>query len=285
MIVTGEVRAARGDDLNHIVTWTSETFEWGDYVPERLPAWLDDLRGVVLVVPDGADHPIALCHAVMLSGYEGWLEAARVHPDHRRSGLGTALNRAGVRWLEERGARVVRLAVEGGNESARAQVEKLGYRPAGVWQQGGLGVESTRRGPLAYRLQSVSPAEIDAAWVFWAGSDLAAEGRELIPLGWQWRRARPEDLTEAAKRGNFYQSPAGWVVVRQPDTASLQTSFLATVTEDAPRLLDGLHDLGLDLGAEEVRVKMPGTPWAAEALTRAGADPSEVVVYAKASGQ
>jgi GNAT superfamily N-acetyltransferase len=285
VIMTGEVRTARADDLDHIVLWASETFEWGDYVPERFPAWLGDPEGVVLVVPDDADRPIALCHAVMLSAYEGWLEAARVHPNHRRSGLGTTLNHAGARWLADRGARVVRLAVEARNETAHGQVEKLGYRSICVWQHGGLVVEPTRRGPPAYRLRPGSPAEVDAAWVFWAGSDLAAEGRELIPHGWQWRRARPEDLVAAAKHGHFYQSPAGWVAVRQPDAGRLQTTFLATVTEDAPRLLDGLHDLGLDVGAEEVRVKMPGTPWAAEALTRAGADPREIVIYARASGQ
>lgn len=285
MIVTREVRAARAGDIDLIAPWTSQTFEWGDYVPERFSGWLEDPDGVVLVVPDNGDQPIALCHVTMLSGYEGWLEAARVHPDHRRTGLGTTLNHAGVRWLEERGARVVRLAVEAENESARAQVEKLGYRPSCVWQQGGFVVEPNRRGPSGYRLRPASLAEIDAAWVFWAGSDLAAEGRELIPHGWRWRRARPEDLVDAANLGSFYQSPAGWVAVRRADGGRLQTTFLATVTEDAPRLLDSLHDLGLDLGAEEVRVKMPGTPWAAEALTRAGADPREVVVYAKASGQ
>lgn len=282
--MSGEVRPARREDLDHIVPWTSGTFDWGDYVPQRFETWLNDSRGVVLVVPDETDRPIALCHASMLSSYEGWLEAARVHPEHRRRGLGSALNHAGVSWLSERGARIVRLAVETENETARNQVEKLGYRPICVWQHADLPIERKRRCPPGYRLRQVSAMEIDAAWVFWAASDLALSGRELVPQGWQWRKARPEDLIEAANAGDLYQSPAGWVAVSRPRPNWLQTGFVATTTEDAPRLLDGLHDLGRDERAEEMTVKMPGAPWTAEALVRAGAEPIEIVVYAKAPG-
>ena len=279
--LAGEVRAAREDDLEHIAPWTSETFEWGDYVPDRFQRWLTDPHSTVLVIPDPADRPLALCHAVMLSANEGWLEGARVHPDHRRSGLGSALNRAGVKWLAERGARVVRLAVEGANESARNQVEKLGYRRVCDWHQGDLAVDPTRRCPAPFRLRPVAPSEIDAAWMFWANSDLALAGRELIPNGWQWRRTRPDDLIEAAGDGSLYQSPAGWTVARQPKPGRLETTFLATATEDAPRLFDGLQDLGVRLDVDTLSVKVPGTPWVVEALTRAGARPREIVVYAK----
>jgi GNAT superfamily N-acetyltransferase len=280
--LTGEVRAGRRDDLEHIAPWTSETFEWGDYVPGRFRRWLTDPNSTVLVIPDPADRPIALCHAVMLSANEGWLEAARVHPGHRRSGLGSALNHAGVQWLAEQGAQVVRLAVEGANQSARNQVEKLEYRRVGDWHRGSLAVDPTRRCPAPYRLRPVAPSEIDAAWMFWANSDLALAGRELIPRGWQWRRARPEDLTDAARDGSFYQSPAGWVVARQSEPGRMETTFLATVTEDAPRLFEGLQDLGARVDVEEVSVKVPGAPWIVEAMTRAGARPEEVAVYAKA---
>lgn len=279
--VTVEVRAARQDDLEHIVLWTSDTFEWGDYVSRRFKGWLSDPDSVVLVIPDRADRPVALCHAVMLSGYEGWLEGARVHPGRRRSGLGSALNHSGVQWLAERGARVVRLAVEAANESARSQVEKLGYRPVCEWHHGDLVVDRTRRCPSAYRLRPVASSETDAAWMFWAGSELALAGRELMPDGWQWRRARPDDLAAAASDGLLYQSPSGWAVAGQPEPGRLQTTFLATVAEDAPRLFDGLHDLGWQLAAEQVTVKVPGSPWAVEALTRAGAQPKGIVVYAK----
>lgn len=281
MTVAMEVRAAREEDLADIVAWTTATFEWGDYVPDRLPSWLSDPDSVVLVAVDESDRPRALCHAVMLSGYEGWLEAARVHPAHRRGGLGTALNRAGADWLAGRGARVVRLAIDAANSSARSQVEKLGYRPVSTWHHGRLAVDPTRRCPAPYRLHPVPPWEIDAVWVFWANSDLAVGGREMMARGWQWRRTRPEDLVEAATGGLLRQSPAGWVIVEQPEPSWLRTGWLAAEPEDAPRLFEGLLDLAVDRGAEAVEVKVPAVPWVIEALTRAGGQPKELVIYAR----
>jgi GNAT superfamily N-acetyltransferase len=280
-MVAMEVRAAREEDLADIVTWTTATFEWGDYVPDRLPSWLSDPDSVVLVRVDESDRPLAVCHAVMLSGYEGWLEAARVHPAHRRAGLGSALNRAGADWLAGRGAQVVRLAIEATNSSARSQVEKLGYRPVSSWCHGGLEVDATTRCPASYRLHPTPPGEIDAAWVFWANGDLAVGGRELMARGWQWRRTRPDDLVQAATEGLLHQSPAGWVIVEASPRGWLQTGWLAADPEDAPRLYEGLIDLAVDRAAEGVEVKVPGVPWVVEALTRAGGRPKEVVIYAR----
>lgn len=276
-----KVRAAREADLADIVSWTKATFEWGDYVPDRLASWLSESDSVVLVGVDESDRPLAVCHAVMLSGHEGWLEAARVHPAHRRAGLGSALNRAGLDWLAGRGARVVRLAIEAGNSSARSQVERLGYRPVSTWYQGRLEVDPTRRSPASYRLRPVPPGEIDAAWLFWANGDLAVGGRELMARGWQWRRTRPEDLARAAGEGRLHQSPAGWVIVDQTQAGWLRAGWLAAEPEDAPRLFDGLHDLAVDRAAEGVDVMVPGVPWVVEALTRAGTQPKEVVIYAR----
>lgn len=281
MTMAMEVRAAREEDLADIVSWTKATFEWGDYVPDRLSSWLSESDSVVLVGVDESDRPLAVCHAVMLSGHEGWLEAARVHPAHRRAGLGSALNRAGLDWLAGRGARVVRLAIEAGNSGARSQVERLGYRPVSTWYQGRLEVDPTRRSPASYRLRPVPPGEIDAAWLFWANGDLAVGGRELMARGWQWRRTRPEDLAQAAGEGRLHQSPAGWVIVDQTQTGWLRAGWLAAEPEDAPRLFDGLHDLAVDRAAEGVDVMVPGVPWVVEALTRAGTQPKEVVIYAR----
>src|SRR3989304_3123140 len=42
-------RPARHDDVDQIASWTQDTFDWGDYVAERLPEWLDNpaVRGMV----------------------------------------------------------------------------------------------------------------------------------------------------------------------------------------------------------------------------------------------
>jgi len=122
------IRPARAEDVPRIETWTRETFAWGDYVAEAMPEWLEDPESLVIVCVYDDDIPVALSRTQLLSPTEAWLSGARVHPDHRRSGMGMAMNDFGLDWARDRGALVARLATEEENEPARSQVLKLGYR-------------------------------------------------------------------------------------------------------------------------------------------------------------
>jgi GNAT superfamily N-acetyltransferase len=274
------VRSARSDDLASIANWTKDTFEWGDYVPERLPQWMDDPESEILVCVDVADMPLAIVHVRMLAATEGWLEAARVHPDHKRSGMGTALNHAGVDWARSRGARVVRLATETGNLAARKQVEKLGYRAGSSWVTAFMESDRSFRAETAARLAKSASIDVDSAWMFWSTSELGGAGRSLLSDGWQWREARVDDLTRATRDGRLFQSPAGWVMFR-PDGSGLETMWLASSPQDLPRLLEGIKDLAATQGTDQLVVKVPGLDWASEALRRAQFSVSDILVYYK----
>ncbi len=275
------IRDARTDDVSRVTPWTTNTFSWGDYVPERMPAWLDDEDSTVLVCVDEADIPIALAHVVMLSPTEGWIEAARVHPDHRREGLGSALNHAGVEWAAHRGARVMRLATEADNSASRAQVQTLGYREVSSWVYAEVPVDPTHRTSDQFRLRPAPGSDAEAAWMFWAASDLAREGRELIALGWQWRTARPTDVTAGLGAGEILQSAGGWVSVTQTNDDWMATQWFATTPDDLLVLLDGLLDLAAERSVSHLSVKLPNLGWTSEALIRVGGEPSEVLIYAK----
>lgn len=273
------IRPGRDDDVESIATWTQNTFSWGDYIPERMPTWLADEASEVLVCVDEHDEPIALAHVTLLSPTEAWIEGARVHPDHRRRGLGTALNHAGVEWAAARGARVMRLTTEADNSAARAQVVGLGYREVSNWVYGALEVDPLHRAGEQYRLRRAPGSDAEAAWLFWAASDLARVGRELIAIGWQWRTARPDDVTNL---GELFQSPAGWISLEQPEEDWIRTLWFATTPEGLLPLFEGLLDLAAARGVTEVDVKLPNLGWTAEAVTRFGGEPKEVLVYAKA---
>jgi ribosomal protein S18 acetylase RimI-like enzyme len=275
------IRPARHDDVAKITPWTTDTFEWGDYIPTRLTEWIDDAESEVLVHVDEDDLPIALVHVVMLSPTEGWLEGARVHPDHRRRGLGRALNDAGFEWAAARGARVVRLTTETDNAVARRQVEALGYREISKWVYAEFDIDAAHRAPDQYRLRPAPGSDAEAAWLFWVASDLARVSRELIAIGWQWRTARPEDITSAVSEGELFQSPAGWALVRQTTPDWLHTLWIATTPEDVLVLLDGLLDMAAERETSEMFVKLPDLGWTAEAITRTGAEPRGILVYAK----
>lgn len=273
------VRAARRSDVDSIVPWTTNTFSWGDYVPARLPVWLDDPDSVVLVSVDRTDTPIALCHVAMLSPTEGWLEGARVHPERRRSGVGKTLNDTGVEWARERGARVVRLSTEASNLAARNQVAQLGYREVSDWLYAEFDVEASHRAAERYRMRPAPGSDAEAAWLFWATSDLARSSRELIAHGWRWRTARPQDVTMPGSE--LVQSAAGWANIERTDDDRLQTNWIASTPEDMLGLIDGLLDLTASRGLNELTIKLPDLPWTAEALTRSGSTPDPIVVHAK----
>jgi GNAT superfamily N-acetyltransferase len=273
------IRPGRLEDVAAITPWTSDTFSWGDYVPERLPSWLEDRDSTVLVATDDDDIPVALVHVTMRSPTEGWIEGARVHQAHRRMGLGKALNDSGVHWARSRGGRVMRLATEEGNVAARRQVESLGYREVSTWLYSELEVEATHRAPEQFRLRPAPGSDADAAWLFWAASDLARAGRELIAIGWQWRTARPGDVTGA---GELFVSPAGWVSVTQVQPDWLVTRWMATTPDDLLPLLGGLLDLAAERRMATIDVKLPDVGWTDEGIRRVGGEVERVLIYAKA---
>lgn len=268
--MTFEIRTARPEDVKTITPWTKDTFEWGDYILERVADWMGDPDSEVLVCVDSSDVPLGLTHARMLSETEGWLEGARVHPDHKRSGLGTALNHAGVEWARSRGANVVRLAIETDNEPARRQVEKLGYRVGSEWVAGFIDPDRGFRAPASSRLTASSLADADSAWVFWSTSELASASRGLIHQGWHWRKAVASDLRSAARAQRLLQSLAGWVMLRDGSENRMETMWLAGTAEDLPDLLEGVLDHAASEHVEHLVVKMPGLNWAVEAMRRLG---------------
>lgn len=273
------IRAARQTDVASIIPWTTDTFSWGDYVPNQLEVWLEDSDSEVLVAVDENDVPIALCHVAMLSPTEGWLEGARVQPEMRRSGVGSALNHAGVAWARERGARVVRLSTEASNLAARNQVKRLGYREVSRWLHATFEVDRTHRTSERYRMRPAPGSDAEAAWIFWAGGELSRASRELIALGWQWRTARPDDLTGPA--GDLVQSAAGWASIEQPEDDWVRVNWIASTPDDMLGLIDGLLDLAAERAASELDIKLPDLPWTSEAIVRSGSESNPVMVHSK----
>lgn len=280
MNVAFELRPARQDDVPKIEPWTRDTFAWGDYVGEALPSWIEDPNSIVMVCVDEDDNPLAVSRSEMLSPNEGWLSATRVHPDHRRAGLGAAMNDYGVQWARERGAKIVRLVVEEENQAARSQVEKLGYRNTCVWI---LGEAETPRGPLHRerdRLHPASSADADAGWLLWLGSELARAGRELYPGNWRWRKGLRSDLDVPIINRNLVQGGAGWVVA-VPDQDTLGVGWMVTDPADCPALLEGIAEVARQLEVARIEIFIPETPWSGEALIRDGFNTRRLLIYAK----
>jgi GNAT superfamily N-acetyltransferase len=283
------IRPGRPDDLDAIRSFTAATFDWGDYVSERFPAWVRDPDGAVLVAVDPKDQPIGLVRVSMVSDKEAWAQGARVHPDHRRRGIAAAVTDEVAHWAAARGAHVVRLVVEDWNEAATAQVQQSGFRPVSPWVVAERPVGAASPVPEGNGGQRVSPperlspaasAEAEAAYVSWAGSELATVGRELIPVGWSWRRLTPDDLVAAGRHQALWEGRPGWAVGERGEDA-FSVSWLDTGPDDAVAMVRALVDAGAQSGRETLRVKAPAVDWLVTALQDRYFELRPMTVYAR----
>ncbi len=276
------IRPGRIEDAEQVRSFTEDTFTWGDYVGRAFPTWLDRPDELAIVAADDEGSPVAVARVGLLSNAEAWLSGARVHPEHRRQGIGSIMNDFGVEWARERGARVIRLATEETNTAARAQVEKLGYRPVARFILAvraiesktppgvGTGSNGGRRLTGAERLDLAPSAEADPAYLVWSTGDQARVAHQLFPAdGWSFRRLRPGDLVAAAKARRLWTSPSAWVVTEE-EAEEMWIPLFVTTLEDADRAAIALVDLAQERAAGLLRVMIPRVDWLEEALQRHG---------------
>lgn len=275
-----QIRPALTGDHEAVTEFTTGTFAWGDYVPERFPTWLDRPDSIVMVAVTEDDQPVGVSRCVQMSDTEAWLHAARVHPDHRRQGIAAAMNEALCQWAADRGVLVARLMTEDWNTPAIGQVQSIGYRSVSDWswpmRQLGTGridpvTNGGRRVPGEEQLASGSRAEIDPAWIAWSSSEMARAGRGLKPSGWMFRKMTIEDVREASRERTLLQCASGWVIAEPTsDGTELLVRWVVTNPLDAPRLARAVIDLAVRREMTSVMVMIPAVTWLEEAFVAAG---------------
>lgn len=274
------VRPARAEDHSAIAAFTTNTFAWGDYVAGAFLTWLADESTELFVAVDDSDQAIAVARVVALSQQEVWLHAARVHPDHRRTGIGTALNAACVGWGRQRGAVVAGLMTEDTNAPAMAQVSKLGYRKVANWFYGwrtfdaadtvdpGATTMDPEEAPQP--LNVAPPVDIEPAYLTWSGSELATAAHGMYPIGWQTRRMGVDDLVQAVEDRSLYEAPSGWVVMIPDDEGSVRVPWIVTIADDAYSFIRAISARVAADGHSHIGLFLPKVPWLEAAAELAG---------------
>jgi GNAT superfamily N-acetyltransferase len=271
------IRPARPEDKTSIADYTQDTFSWGDYVLDRFDAWLTAPDSQLMVATRGVGPPLAMARVVQLSPREIWMHAARVHPDHRRQGLGLSLNRAGLEWGRERGAVVARLLIEDWNEAAQQQVAKAGYRQVATWFHadqilGGDPRPGGRRYVSSEPLRPAPAPEVEGAYASWSTSELAVAGHGLFPIGWTMRQMGVGDLAGAAGQRTLWEGPPGWVVVQHTGEGFVWVPWMMATPEEADIMVETLLAKLRADGVGEIGMLLPKVPWLVAAAEAAGFD-------------
>lgn len=118
------VRPGKPEDAPYIREFTSNTFEWGDYVGDIYESWLTD--GEVLVA-EASGKPVGLNHIAYLSPFEAWFEGIRVHPDYRKAGIGKLLTTASLQRALTKGISEVRLLIAESNFPSQHLARSCGF--------------------------------------------------------------------------------------------------------------------------------------------------------------
>jgi len=272
-----------------VAAFTQGTFAWGDYLERVFEGWLAAPNSLTLVA-EAAGTVTGVARGSLLSPAEAWSQGLRVHPDHRRRGLGRALLEHLADWAAGKGARVMRLSAESGNRPALGLIGALGFRSVGSWLAAerpvaepgpAAGGNGGRRVPAPQRLSPAPAAEADAAMLAWAGGPLEGAAHGLFPTEWAWRRLSLGDLEAAARRRSLWQAPSGWAVA-EPDEGTLEVTWLCTYPDEARVMLRALADVAASAGAERLHVYVPAVDWLRTVLDGAGWEVHPVEVLARA---
>lgn len=270
-----EIRPARPEDKAAIAAFTENTFAWGDYVDGSFDDWLVTADSAVLVAI-ATGRPVAMARVVQLSPDEIWLHAARVHPDHRRQGLGLALNHACLDWGRGRGAVVARLMVEDWNEAARLQVERGGYRRVADWfyaRRANLDPPASPTGPglrPPEPLRIAPRPEAESAFMSWSTSELARAAHGLRGERWHFRQMTMDHLVEDAEQRRLWEAPSGWISIEHGPEGGAWVGWLMTTPGEAELLVEALLTKLRSDGAASVSVLLPRLPWLIAAFEASG---------------
>jgi len=281
------IREATAADIPAIAAWTTDTFDWGDYVPDDLPVWLRDPSIGVFVYDEGGI-PIALGKAQMLSPTEAWLSSARVHPEHRGRRIAGAVGEALMSWARQRDGRIARLIVEDWNDSAISQVERGGMRRVVdlTWCHRAVSTKAAapggnggRRAPAALRARQGRSADAEPAFAAWSVGSLCRSARGLFCSSWAARRLTAEDLAEAARQNGFWEVGSGWITGERIGQR-FSISWIETSPEEAADALRAVVDLAAGSGADELWMWVPTIDWIVAAAQKAGCETAAMGIYA-----
>jgi GNAT superfamily N-acetyltransferase len=282
------IRRATHHDIDAITSFTTGTFEWGDYVPDSIAGWIDDPNGVVLVDTDDADEPIAVGRCALLTPTEAWLHAARVRPDRRGEGIAGRLAIAFTDWAREHGALTARLLVEETNTASIRHIGKTGFRRTTLVHRGFREVDDAnpapqrnggRRRPSSLKAQPGRKQDAPMIVGSWSTGEPGRALRGLVGVSWSFHTLRIADVESAAIDHQLWEVGGSHAITREVDGA-FEVLLLDTTRDEAVDAIKALIDLADGRGATRFSAWVADCDWLVAALEATGCTTEPSGIYA-----
>jgi len=258
-------RPATHADIDEIVAFTTDTFEWGDYVPQMIGDWVND------------------------SETEAWSHAARVRPDRRGEGIAGMLADVLTDWARQQGALVVRLLIEDDNEASIRHIQKQGFRRVATAIRANRAIGDAtpnpdgnggRWRPSALTAKPVKSADAPMLAAGWPMSQSGRELRGMIAQGWSFHTLTEPVLAQRANAGELWEMGSSWAAIG-PFGDGFDVSLIDTNPDEAFDAIKALIDLANERGAETFWMWVADIDWLVQAARRAGCEttPSGIWIH------
>lgn len=230
---------------------------WGghDYIPHVWDRWLEDRSGQMFVAEvDGK--AVGMNRVKLVEDGSAWFEGARVHPAYRGKGVATALGENSMKYVDERGATVYRLASRSTNRPAHRQVARMSFREVArvsVYERG----STSRLGPQT-GVRAVRPDEAVATFRSFKRSKEYEANAGLICSSFTSMALSKEMFERRVGRGEVLVSDDAMAITTKGEEGRnmwKEVCFMSGKAESAARLVK--HVLGSAPKSKDVVVFLP----------------------------
>ncbi|MDH4214239.1 MAG: GNAT family N-acetyltransferase [Candidatus Thorarchaeota archaeon] len=215
-----DIRPLRESDKDDILEIARHTWEGHDYIPYYFDTWLKDKNSYPVGVEyDG--HIIALANLrVIDDGKTGWMEALRVHPNHRGKGLATSLTQYVVQLAKSIPVKCIRYTTSVGNETSLHLAEVVGMKRkfdlAVHWQE--------NPSEISWRMRGFPLLEVSADEVCQDLIDANLIPFNILIHDWKAFDVTPKGLNKIGSTARF------WVQTRAGKLTSFSLGFARDVS-------------------------------------------------------
>lgn len=263
-----QVRAARAQDKEAVVSFCQKTFSWGDYIAEAWDRWLTDADGQLLIGWMD-DRPVSVLHIAVI-GEMAWMEGMRVHPDFRRQGIASVVEAAGRAFARGRGCRVARLATSMKNVAAQGMLDAIGFCRVAHFNEWEI-----EPAPDDFSFARVASAnDLASTLVLWHDSEMCAASRSIVPnRRWRWTPLDETRLREHIRVSELRVAPRGFSLFLpfdEQDWSGLLLLALAGDEETMHALARAARGEAAYRGYPHLEAQVADHPAANRALARAG---------------